>query len=79
MCRLLLLFNTCNILKKIDSFLLQSIHENKFTPLLNNKVDSVNNKDGFGFAWYNNDIIHFYVQNKQVLVFLLMPNQMRQL
>ena len=66
MCRLLLLLNTKNNLKKIILFLSQSIHLHKYTPLLKNSRDATNHKDGFGLSWYNNKIINFY---KSPLIF----------
>jgi predicted glutamine amidotransferase len=67
MCRLFLSINTKNIKKKIILFLLQSIHSKKFTPLLNNDMDSITHKDGYGLSWFKNNKIYIY---KSPLLFI---------
>ena len=67
MCRLFLSINTKNIKKKIFLFLSQSIHQQKFTPLLNNYRDGIIHHDGYGLSWFKNNKIDFY---KSPLLFI---------
>jgi predicted glutamine amidotransferase len=60
MCRLFLSIKSKNILNKLYSFLSQSVHLQKYTPLLNNYRDGTVHKDGFGLAWYKNKQIEYY-------------------
>jgi predicted glutamine amidotransferase len=66
MCRLFLSINIKNHINNIFLFLLQSIHKQKNTPLLNNYRDGTKHKDGYGFAWYDQNKINYY---KSPLVF----------
>jgi glutamine amidotransferase len=60
MCRLFLSITSKNIINKLYSFLSQSIHPQKYTPLLNNYRDGTLHKHGFGLAWYEKKSLKFY-------------------
>ena len=51
MCRIFFAWNINNTKPKIIDFLKQTNHKSKFTPGINNPLDSHRSKDGFGFAW----------------------------
>lgn len=53
MCRLLYSYHMPHNKKKINDFLQQSDHQQKYTPGLRSESDAITHPDGFGLAWYS--------------------------